>query len=136
MRSIVGFIAFFAFLASSMAIALGIVRLGASIFATPNPNLWEFVYVSDSPNAHRYHYSNNCKALSKTSYNIELLTIEEAEDYDYEPCKLCLEASVSHQWDEAAGILFFPVSCLVYWLINATHKFCKKYKFRNPIVRR
>lgn len=119
-----------------MAIALGIVRFCAGKFATPDSSAWEFAYVSGSPNAHRYHYSEDCKALRKTSYGIETLSVEDAEDHDYEPCKLCLKETVSKQWDYAAVILFIPISCLIFGLIEKISQFHKKYKFRNPIVER
>ncbi len=136
MKSVVGFIAFFAVLAVSMGIALWIVRMCASIFATPDSSTWEFAYVSESPNAHRYHYSEQCNALRRTTYDIETLSVDEAEDYDYEPCSLCLKESVREKWDDAAGLVFIPVSCLLFGLINKIEQFSKKYKLRNPIVKR
>lgn len=136
MKTVIGFIAYFAFLAGSMAIALGIVRLCASLFATPDSSTWEYVYVSESPNAYSYHCSENCKALRKTSYDIEILPVEKAEDYGYEPCKLCLKESVRKQWDDAVGLVLFPVCLVLYWLISKIDQFSKKYKLRNPIVKR
>lgn len=136
MKSVVGFIAFFAILAGSMAIALWVVRLCANIFATPDSSTWEYAYVSESPNAHRYHYSEHCKALRRTTYDIKMLSVDEAEDYEYEPCGLCLKESVRKQWDDAAGLVFIPVSCLLFGLINKIEQFSKKYKLRNPIVKR
>lgn len=136
MKSVVGFIAFFAVLAVSMGIALWIVRMCASIFATPDSSTWEFAYVSESPNAHRYNYSEQCNALRRTTYDIETLSVDEAEDYDYEPCSLCLKESVREKWDDAAGLVFIPVSCLLFGLINKIEQFSKKYKLRNPIVKR
>lgn len=135
-KNILGFLSFFAVLAGSMAIALWIVRLFASIFATPDSSTWEFAYVSESPNAHRYHYSEQCNALRRTTYDIETLSVDEAEDYDYEPCSLCLKESVREKWDDAAGLVFIPVSCLLFGLINKIEQFSKKYKLRNPIVKR
>lgn len=135
MKSVVGFIAVFAVLAVSMGIALRIVRMCASIFATPDSSTWEFAYVSESPNAHRYHYSEQCNALRRTTYDIETLSVDEAEDYDYEPCSLCLKESVREKWDDAAGLVFIPVSCLLFGLINKIEQFSKKYKLRNPIVK-
>lgn len=136
MKSVVGFIAFFAVLAVCMGIALWIVRMCASIFATPDSSTWESAYVSESPNAHRYHYSEQCNALRRTTYDIETLSVDEAEDYDYEPCSLCLKESVREKWDDAAGLVFIPVSCLLFGLINKIEQFSKKYKLRNPIVKR
>lgn len=135
MKDFVGFVSFLAFLAGSVFIAFGIVRFCAAHFATPDPSTWEFAYVSESPNARCYHYSEDCKALRRTSYDIETLSIDEAEKY-YEPCSICLKESVRRQWDDAVGLLFIPVSCLIYWLINKIDIFNKKYKFRNPIVKR
>lgn len=136
MKDFVGFITFLAFIGSSMFIAIGIARICATLFATPDTSTWEFAYVSESPNAHSFHYSEDCNALRKTTYDIELMSVEEAEDYDYEPCRLCLKESKRKQWDDASVVLFFPVSCLVYWLINKIDRFRKEYKFRNPIVKR
>lgn len=135
MKSVVGFITAISILAASMGIALWIVRLCASIFATPDSSTWEFAYVSESPNAHRYHYSEQCNALRRTTYDIEILSVDEAEDYDYEPCSLCLKESVREKWDDAAGLVFIPVSCLLFGLINKIEQFSKKYKLRNPIVK-
>ncbi len=129
-------ILFLAFLAGSMLISFGIVRFCAMNFATPDPSTWEFAYVSESPNARCYHYSEDCKALRRTYYDIETLSVDEAEDYDYEPCSFCLKESAHKKWDNAIGFLFMPVSCLMYWLINKIGLFNKKYKFRNPIVKR
>ena len=117
-------------------ITFGIVRFCAARFATPDPSTWEFAYVSESPNAHRYHYSEHCKALRRTTYDIEMLSVDEAEDYEYEPCGLCLKESVREQWDDAAGVVFIPVSCLLFGLINKIDQFNKKYKLRNQIVKR
>lgn len=119
-----------------MAIAFGIVRFCASMFATPNTYTWEFAYVSESPNAHRFHYTERCKALQRTTYEIETLSVDDAEDYGYEPCSLCLKESARTKWDEAAGLVFIPVSCLIFWIINKIDHFSKKYKLQNPIVRR
>lgn len=124
------------FIFGSMYISLMSLRFCAARFASPDTSTWEFAYVSESPNAHSYHYSENCKALRNTSYNIETLSIEEAEDYDYVPCNICLKESARYQWDDAVGLLFIPVSCMIYWLINKIDLFHKKYKFRNPIVKR
>lgn len=128
MKSVVEFIAFFAVLAGSMAIALWVVRLCVSMFATPDSSTWEFAYVSESPNAYCYHYSEQCNALRRTTYDIETLSVDEAEDYDYEPCGLCLKESVREKWDDAAGWLFIPVSCVIFGLINKIEQFSKKYK--------
>ena len=136
MKSIVGFILFFAFLAGSMAIALWIVRSCASIFATPNANTWEYAYISESPNAHRFHYSEDCMSLRHSIYNIEMLTVDDAENYGYKPCRLCLKQSVREKWDDAAGLVFIPVSCFIFWMLNKIDQFHKRYQFRNPIVKR
>ena len=136
MKSVVGFIAFFALLGGSMAIALGIVRFCASMFASPDIYTWEFAYVSESPNAHRFHYTEQCKALRRTNCKIETLSVDEAADYDYEPCSLCMKESVREKWDDVAGLVFIPVSCLMFWLINKIDQISKKYKLRNPIVKR
>lgn len=129
-------ILFVSLLIGSAFLSYGIVRFCAACFATSDPTTWEVAYVSESPNAHRYHYSEHCKALTRTTYNIEMLSVDEAEDYEYEPCGLCLKESVRKQWDDAAGVVFIPVSCLLFGLINKIDQFNKKCKLRNPIVKR
>lgn len=136
MKSIVEYIAFFTLLGGSMAIAFVIVRFCASLFASPDTSSWEIVYVSESPNAHRYHYSEQCDALRRNTYEIENLSVDEAELYDYEPCAICLKESARTKWDEAVGLVFIPVSCLIFWLINKIDQLSKKYKLQNPIVKR
>lgn len=135
MKDVLGFILFFVFLGISWAISLGIVQYCAVLFATPDTSTWEFAYVSESPNAYSYHYSDDCKALRKTSYDIETLSVNDAEFYEYEPCRLCLKKSIRYQWDDTAGLIFIPISCLIYALINKIILISKKYKLRNPIVR-
>ena len=136
MKSLVEFIIGFALLGVSAIVALGIVRFCANIFATPDTDTWEFAYVSESPNARHFHYSEECKALRRTTYEIEILSVDEAEDYEYEPCSLCLKESAREKWDDVADIIFIPVSCLIVGLINKIEQFNKKYKLRNPIVKR
>ena len=46
----------FVIMVSSYPASLGIARLCASVFAEPNLYSWDFVYVSQSPNAHCYHH--------------------------------------------------------------------------------
>lgn len=135
-RTIFHILSFFAFLVCSVIISLGMVRFCAARFAKPDPNTWEYAYVSESPNAHRYHYSEQCKALSRTVYDIEELSVDEAEFYEYEPCGICLKESTRRRWDGVVGFLAFPVGWLLYWLIIKVECVCKKYKLRNPIVRR
>lgn len=135
-KTVLEFVAFFALIAGSMAFAVGTTRCCASRFASPDTSTWEFAYVSESPNARCYHYSEQCKALRRTTYEIETLSVDEAEDYDYEPCSLCLKESVREKWDDAAGVIFIPVSCLLFGLVNKIGRFRKKYKFRNPIVKK
>lgn len=135
-QTILTHLAFLCCLGLSVFISFQIVRVCAALFATPDASTWEFAYVSESPNAYSFHYSENCNALRKTTYDIELMSVEEAEDYDYEPCRLCLKESKRKQWDDAAGVLFIPVSCLIFWLINKIGRFHKEYKFRNPIIKR
>lgn len=79
---------------------------------------------------------STARFLRRTTYDIEMLSVDEAEDYEYEPCGLCLKESVREQWDDAAGVVFIPVSCLLFGLINKIDQFNKKYKLRNPIVKR
>lgn len=129
-------ILFASLLIGSAFISFGIVRFCAARFATPDPTTWEFAYVSESPNARCFHYSEDCRALGRTTYEIEAFSVDEAEGYGYEPCALCLKGSVREKWNDAAGLLFIPVSCLLFGLVNKMNQLCKKYKLRTPIVER
>ena len=133
MKDVVAGVVFFAVLIVSAAISIWGLSLCASTFATPDSSTWESAYVSESPNAHSYHYSEHCKALMRTTYDIKRLSVDEAEFYEYMPCSLCLKESVRHQWDGWAGLVSIPVGCLLLGLVE---KINKKYKFRNPIVKR
>lgn len=136
MRKLLVVVLYMALLAGSTFLPFGIVRFCAARFATPKPYMWELTYVSESPNAYCYHYSEDCKALRRTTYDIKFLSVDEAEDCGYEPCSLCLKESVRKQWDDAACLLIFPVSCFIYWVINEIERFHKRYRFRNPIEKR
>lgn len=121
-------------------ISFQIPQFAASHFAVPNSSTWEFAYVSESPNAHCYHYSEDCTTLQNTLYNIEMLTVENAENLDYEPCKVCLKEAVCYQWNDVSCFLFIPISWLLFLLINLLIKkqehLTKTFKLRNPLVKR
>ena len=51
----------------------------------------ETVFVCTSPGAKAYHVSEDCMGLSNCSYEIEEISIEEAEDLDRRPCRMCIE---------------------------------------------
>lgn len=136
MKNFVGFIFFFTILGGSGAAAFGIVRMCAVLFANPDSSSWEYAFVSESPRAYSYHYSEDCKALRKTEYDIIASSVEEAEDFGYEPCSLCLKESVRYMWDDWACALVFPILCLILWIINKIERFHKLYKLRNPVVKR
>lgn len=136
MKTVIGFIAVIAFYGVIMAISLGIVRFFAGMFAEPNVYRWEIAYVSESPNARCFHYTEQCKALRHTTYEIESLSVDDAEDCGYEPCSLCLKESARKNWDDAAEFVFFPVIGLILLLIHKIDKFSKKYQFRSPIAKR
>lgn len=132
-------IAIFSFaliLAIDVFISISIVRVIAIFFAEPNSYSWEFAYVSESPNATKYHESRDCKYLKQTSYKIELMSVEEAEDEELQPCKHCLKTSVSKQFDEYSALLMLPVFCLLLWGLEKIDKLLKEYTLRNPIVKK
>lgn len=123
-------------MAISLATSLWVVRFCAASFAHPDASKWEYAYVSESPHAYRFHYSRECDALRRTSYEVDALSPKEAESHDYTPCKLCLKNSVRYQWDDWAIFLFFPIFGLFVMLIGKMDKFIQSYKFQSPIVRR
>lgn len=50
----------------------------------------ECVYVCSGQSAKRYHSINDCMGLSRCSGEILEMTIEEAEENDKSPCRLCV----------------------------------------------
>ena len=126
MKDVVAGVVLIAILVVSAVITFWGVRLCANTFATPDSSTWESAYVSESPNAYSYHYSEHCKALMRTTYDIKRLSVDEAESYEYMPCGLCLKESVRYKWDDWAGLFSIPVGCLLLGLVE---KIDKKYKF-------
>lgn len=49
----------------------------------------EKVYVCKSASATRYHDSEECWGLNQCKSRIEKVSVEEAEDMGYTPCKIC-----------------------------------------------
>lgn len=45
------------------------------------------VYVCNSPNAKRYHYTSGCKGLSNCTYKIVKIDIEKAKKDGKTPCR-------------------------------------------------
>lgn len=118
-------------------LSLGSVRLCAKIFAEPKPWMWEAAYVSHSPNAKCYHYSDHCNSLVNTSYQIDIVTVSEAEDdLGRCACKLCIEESRKHSYDKAVWYLYTPMLILLIGTLALIEKFTKKYTLRNPIIKK
>ncbi len=124
------------FIGGCTGLAFWIIRFCAVSFIKPDPHMWEITFVSESPDAYCYHYSKVCKALSRTTYDIDAMSVEDAEEYDYKPCKLCLEESVRYELDDWGCLLIFPIILVSSVFLNELDKLCRKYKFRNPIVKR
>lgn len=103
----------FVIMVSSYPASLGIARLCASVFAEPNLYSWDFVYVSQSPNAHCYHHDLKCEGLRQSKYEIDNILLSEAEDMGRRPCTYCLEKDKLHQFDDAAPYLIMPVIALM-----------------------
>lgn len=136
MRKLLVVVLYMALLAGSTFLPFGIVRFCAARFATPKPYMWELTYVSESPNAYCYHYSEDCKALRRTTYDIDVLLVDEAEELGYEPCSMCLRESVRKEWDGFACLLMLLVGLLIFWMICKVDRFHREYKFRSPIEKR
>lgn len=118
-------------------ISLGLVRLVAKHFASPEPWRWEEVFISESPHAKSYHYSENCKFLKKSKYDIFSMSYNEAEfEVGLDPCRSCLKESVKEKYDEFAMFLWFPITVILGAAYNEIYIFLKKYKFQSPLVRR
>lgn len=49
------------------------------------------MYVCSSARAKRYHSVSDCKGLQRCSGEILEMTIEEAEDEDKSPCRMCVK---------------------------------------------
>lgn len=132
-KKIFPFLAVITFLAVGYFASAGIVRVCASLFAKPDSSNWEYVYVSESPHARKYHHDTECKFLNQSSYDYNLMSVVDAEyDYDLEPCKYCLQKNLKHQYDN----LIVPVSIAVYILLFLLIKQIDKYTFRSPIVKK
>lgn len=102
-----------AFMLATIPAALGIVRLGALIFAKPEPWRWDYVYVSQSPRAECYHSSIKCEGLSHTKYAIDNIPLDEAEELGKRPCEYCLKKDKLHKYDKAFPWLIMPANVLL-----------------------
>ena len=102
-----------AIMLATVPTALGIARLGALIFAKPEPWRWEYVYVSQSPRAECYHHYIKCEGLKHTKYTIDNLTLDEAEELGKRPCEYCLKKDKLHKYDKAVPWLIMPANVLL-----------------------
>lgn len=70
-----------------------IVQAYSSQAAAPthNKSTYNVAFVSESPNARKYHLSEDCPFLKRTVYPIRQTSIDEAESYGYDLCKYCSE---------------------------------------------
>lgn len=120
----------------SVLISFCIVRFVASHFAKPKPWQWEYAYVLDSPNIRSYHYSDGCKYIKKSIYDIVEIPRVEAEEEELQPCTYCLKDSIKNEYDDYAMVIFFPVILLIVWLYSRIEKFFKTYKFQSPLTKK
>ena len=51
----------------------------------------EQVYICTGPSATKYHDSDECWGLNRCKSRIKKVSIEEAEEMGYDPCKICYE---------------------------------------------
>lgn len=102
-----------AIMLATIPAALGIARLGALFFAEPEPWLWDYVYVSQSPRAECYHSSIKCEGLSHTKYAIDNIPLDEAEELGKRPCEYCLKKDKLHKYDKAVPWLIMPANVLL-----------------------
>lgn len=102
-----------AIMLATIPAALGIARLGALIFAEPEPWRWEYVYVSQSPRAECYHHYIKCEGLKHTKYTIDNMALDEAEELGKRPCEYCLKKDKLHKYDKAIPWLILPAEMLL-----------------------
>lgn len=135
-KNVLKFIGIALVIVLSGLIAAHVPRMVASNFASADYVFWENCYISESPNATKFHYSPSCRYLRLSEYEVEVYDIYEAEDMGFEPCKSCLKQSAKYQYDVFAPFLFIPVTIFMFWLIFRVANISTKYKLRNPIVKR
>lgn len=121
---------------ASWFISLGLVRACANAFAKPDPQAWEWVYISTSPRAYSYHQKSDCKYLRKTTHNIEFVSVDEAEEAGRTPCSYCLEESRKHQYDDTALYVTPFVFMLLLGLITLIERVFRRYSIKSPFVKR
>lgn len=113
--------------AASWFISLGIVRVFANAFAKPDPQQWEWVYVSTSPRAYSYHQKSDCEYLRRTTHNIEFVPVDNADDAGRTPCSYCMENSRRHLYDKAVWYVVFPVFLMSLGLVALIENVFKRY---------
>ena len=127
-KNVLAVLAFFLWLGLSAFISSQLVRACAVTFATPNSHYWEIAYASESPNAKCYHKDEDCKYLKNTRYDIDILSVEEAEEFALIPCKHCLKNSVRYQYDEIGALLIAPIAGFLLWIIHKLEIFSHSLK--------
>lgn len=68
-------------------ILIGVMVLGCVSFISCATS--EKVYICKSSSATKYHNSDECWGLNRCKSKIEEVSIEDAEDMGYTPCKIC-----------------------------------------------
>lgn len=125
---VISIVMLFLLAGASWFISLGLVRACANAFAKPDPQAWEWVYISTSPRAYSYHQKSDCKYLRKTTHNIEFVSVDEADEAGRTPCSYCLEESRRHQYDKVVWFVVFPVAIVLLLLIYFIERICKRQK--------
>lgn len=134
---VVGAIVFIAVLVAAYYLSLGVVRLYSKVSGEPNPQEWEWVIVSKSPNAECYHQSKDCKYLKKSNYDSDVVSVEEAEEErGLRACNYCINNYKVHRYDRSAWVVFTPVVLLLFVPLALFDVLKKKYCLRSPIVKR
>lgn len=121
---------------ASWFISLGLVRACANAFAKPDPQAWEWVYISTSPRAYSYHQKSDCKYLRKTTHNMEFVSVDEADEVGRTPCSYCMEESRRHQYDNTALYVTPFVFILLLGLIALIERVFGKYSIKSPFVKK
>lgn len=97
-------------------------------FTKEDSSEWEAAYISESPRATKYHYDEECRYLKRSPFILDY-TVEEAEKYHYEPCKLCLEAERTERADVYSFLLWIGFSVGLFTVGNRLQKVIRKRKF-------
>lgn len=116
-------------------ISLLLADIASEIFTKEDSSGWKAVYVSESINATKYHYSEECKTLKRSSSLVDG-TLEEVERYGYLPCKVCLKSERKARASDNSFLWFVGFSVIFFYVGNCCYKVSKRYKIQSPIVKK